>query len=243
MRYFITRSGLFLVVGILICGIGISGCGKSEEAPQKQNSTQTRAMVPGTVGQQDASTADGQSGTPAAGTAASGTTTPAEHPAGQHPDPSTNLQSAQDALNTARNIARDTAAPPDAPSSSAVRKPEQPGRISPPAPPTRPASPTASPTTSPTTSPTRTAPPAPPIPGNGRFSLQLGSYNTAAYAEKKAQELRVQGHPATVERAEVWGRIYYRVFIRGLADRTSAEILGDELRIEMGLDYLVRERK
>ncbi len=235
MRYFITRSGLFLVAGILICGIGISGCGKSEEAPQKQNSTQTRAMVPGTVGQQDASSADGQSGTPAAGTAASGTVTPAEHPAGQQPDQNTHLQSAQDALNTARNIARDTAAPPAAPSSSDVRQPEQPGRISPPAPPTRPASPTAS--------PTRTAPPAPPIPGNGRFSLQLGSYKTAAYAEKKAQELRVQGHPATVERADVWGRIYYRVFIRGLADRTSAEILGDELRVEMGLDYLVRERK
>lgn len=79
--------------------------------------------------------------------------------------------------------------------------------------------------------------------GSGRFSLQLGSYQRASFAEERAQLLRDRGHPATVEQAQVQGRLFHRVFIRGLEDRTAAINLGEELRGELGLDYLVRERK
>jgi len=88
------------------------------------------------------------------------------------------------------------------------------------------------------------APPPPPSApaGNGIFSLQLGSYTIAAFAEEKAAQLRDLGHPATVEEAEVGGQLYHRVFIRGLDDRQSAEKLGEELRSSLGLSYLIRRK-
>ncbi len=80
------------------------------------------------------------------------------------------------------------------------------------------------------------------VAGNGDFSLQLGSFTVARFAEEKAAQLRDLGHPATVEEAEVGGQIYHRVFIRGLADHQSAEKLGEELRSGLGLSYLIRRK-
>jgi len=84
--------------------------------------------------------------------------------------------------------------------------------------------------------------PPPPPAGTGVFSLQLGSYTVAAFAEEKAAELRDLGHPGTVEQAEVGGQLYHRVFIRGLSDRQSAEKLGEELHSSLGLSYLIRRK-
>ncbi len=81
-----------------------------------------------------------------------------------------------------------------------------------------------------------------PAAGDGIFSLQLGSYSVASFAEEKATDLRKLGHPATVEEAEVGGQLYHRVFIRGLADRQSAEKLGEELHTSLGLSYLIRRK-
>ena len=80
------------------------------------------------------------------------------------------------------------------------------------------------------------------VAGNGDFSLQLGSFTVARFAEEKAAQLRDLGHPATVEEAEVGGQMYHRVFIRGLADHQSAEKLGEELRSSLGLSYLIRRK-
>ena len=84
--------------------------------------------------------------------------------------------------------------------------------------------------------------PPPPAAGTGVFSLQLGSFTVAAFAEEKAAELRDLGHPATVEQAEVGGQLYHRVFIRGLSDRQSAEKLGEDLHSSLGLSYLIRRK-
>ena len=84
--------------------------------------------------------------------------------------------------------------------------------------------------------------PTPPAPGNGNFSLQLGSFTVAKFADEKVAQLRELGYPATTEEAEVGGQLYYRVFIRGLSDRPGAEKLGEELRGSLGLSYLIRQK-
>ncbi len=86
------------------------------------------------------------------------------------------------------------------------------------------------------------APKSEPTQGQGLFSLQLGSYTNASQAAEKAAQLRDLGYPGTVEEAEVHGTIYHRVFIRGLADRPSAEKLGEDLHTRLGLSYLIRRK-
>ncbi len=84
-------------------------------------------------------------------------------------------------------------------------------------------------------------PAAPPVPNiSGPYSLQLGSFTVLAVAEEKAANLRELGYPATIEQAEVGGQLYHRLFIRGLADRKSAEKLGEDLHSSLGLSYLVK---
>ncbi len=76
----------------------------------------------------------------------------------------------------------------------------------------------------------------------GPFSLQLGSFKVAASAEKLRSKLNGLGHLATVEKAEVGGVLYHRVFIRGLADRQKADQLGEDLHSRLGLSYLIRRK-
>lgn len=73
------------------------------------------------------------------------------------------------------------------------------------------------------------------------YSLQLGSFTTAAAAQEKSSQLQSLGHTPTIEQAEVNGQLYHRLFIRGLKDRQTAENLGQELRRDLGLNYLVKE--
>ncbi len=83
----------------------------------------------------------------------------------------------------------------------------------------------------------------PPVVFNGGLhSLQLGSFRVSAVAEEKATQLQDLGYPATVEQAEVRGLIYYRVLIRGLADRQSAKMLGEELHSSLGFSYLIKRK-
>ncbi len=76
----------------------------------------------------------------------------------------------------------------------------------------------------------------------GRFSVQLGSFNELPVAEAKAAQLRELGHAAVIEQAEVGGRLYHRLLIRGLPDRASAEKLGEDLHSSLGFSYLVKRR-
>ena len=77
---------------------------------------------------------------------------------------------------------------------------------------------------------------------SGPYSLQLGSFTVLAIAEEKADKLKEMGHAATIEQAEVGGQLYHRLFVRGLADRKSAEKLGEDLHSSLGLSYLVKRR-
>ncbi len=80
--------------------------------------------------------------------------------------------------------------------------------------------------------------PAPTAPG-GDFSLQVGSFRQQENAGKLAAQVQELGYKARVETAVVGGLTYHRVFVRGLADRTEAENLGEELRSRLGINYLV----
>jgi cell division septation protein DedD len=73
----------------------------------------------------------------------------------------------------------------------------------------------------------------------GAFSLQVGSFRQESNAVNLALKIRERGYQPVVEVAEVGGMAYHRVFIRGLADRTQAENIGEELRSGLGINYLV----
>jgi cell division septation protein DedD len=84
---------------------------------------------------------------------------------------------------------------------------------------------------------TRTA--AAPAAG-GPYSLQLGSFAKQDNARKQAERLRGLGYKPAVEVAVLGGQTYHRVFLRGLADQDSARQLGEKIRAETGISYLVR---
>ncbi len=78
--------------------------------------------------------------------------------------------------------------------------------------------------------------------GTGAYSLQLGSFRSEENAW--AQVLRIQelGYKPTVEVASLAGQTYHRVVLRGLADRNEAERLGEHVRSELGITYLIRQK-
>lgn len=78
-----------------------------------------------------------------------------------------------------------------------------------------------------------------PVSSGGTFSLQVGSFRQQANAASLAQKVQKLGYPASIEMAEVGGLMYHRVFVRGQATRAQAEKLGEELRSELGINYLV----
>ena len=91
---------------------------------------------------------------------------------------------------------------------------------------------------------TQAAPPPPPTTSvHGPFSLQLGSFRNQVNAERLADQVRRQGCTPTIETADPGGVRHYRVFVRGLADRAAAEDLGETLRTDLGLTYLILDNR
>jgi len=174
------RNLLIILLLVTLLSWALGGCGKKDEAPAADNTSQTTAMVPGSVAQNDEPVA---------------VEPPVEIPVENVDNPAAVVE---------QPVAAVVEDPPEA----------APETITPP----------------------------PPAPGNGIFSLQLGSYTVAKFAQEKVVELRNLGYPATTEEAEVGGQIYHRVFIRGLSDRQSAEKLGEELHASLGLSYLIRRK-
>lgn len=76
-------------------------------------------------------------------------------------------------------------------------------------------------------------------PAGGSFSLQVGSFRQEENAVNLAKKVKDLGYPSSIEIGDVGGLIYHRVFIRGFGDRVQAEKLGEELRSELGINYLV----
>lgn len=111
---------------------------------------------------------------------------------------------------------------------------------------TKPAATAAAPTQTPTT-PAATTDRKPAVQetgnpsGGGEYSLQLGSFRARANAEARAQLVRDTGYAPRIVSAEVGEFTYYRVMIPGLADRSTAERVGAELKDLLGIDYLVKK--
>lgn len=76
----------------------------------------------------------------------------------------------------------------------------------------------------------------------GDYSLQLGSFRSAANARAQVERIGTLGHQPEVEVATLGGQTYHRVVLRGLADRAEAERLGENIHSRLGITYLIRQR-
>ncbi len=75
----------------------------------------------------------------------------------------------------------------------------------------------------------------------GTFSLQLGSYRNLDNARAQAARIEALGYTPVLESAVVGGQTHHRVLLRGLADRAEAARVGERLRTELGITYLIRQ--
>ncbi len=78
--------------------------------------------------------------------------------------------------------------------------------------------------------------------GTGEYSLQLGSFRSAANARAEVERIAAFGHTTEVEVATLGGQTYHRVVLRGLADRAAAERLGEDISSQLGITYLIRRK-
>jgi DedD protein len=76
----------------------------------------------------------------------------------------------------------------------------------------------------------------------GTISLQLGSFRSAENARAEVKRIAALGHLPVVEVASLGGQTYHRVVLRGLADRNEAERLGENIRSQLGITYLIRQK-
>ncbi len=74
----------------------------------------------------------------------------------------------------------------------------------------------------------------------GIYSLQLGSFQRQAFAEKRAEDVQNAGFDPVVEEVDLAGQIYYRVLVRGISDREMAQELGQDLGAQLGITYLIK---
>jgi len=75
----------------------------------------------------------------------------------------------------------------------------------------------------------------------GPYCLQVGSFQTTARAERRAAELEASGYTVKIVEAMVHGTQYYRVYLPNLPTEADAQHLGENLRQNLGFDYLVRK--
>ena len=78
--------------------------------------------------------------------------------------------------------------------------------------------------------------------GDGAFSLQLGSFRNANYARVQAERINGMGYFPVIEVASLAGQTYHRVVLQGLPDRDEAERLGELIRSQLGITYLIRRK-
>lgn len=78
--------------------------------------------------------------------------------------------------------------------------------------------------------------------GTGAYSLQLGSFRSAANAEAEVARIAALGRTPDIEVATLGGQTYHRVVLHGLADRAEAERLGEEIHSQLGITYLIRQK-
>jgi cell division septation protein DedD len=74
----------------------------------------------------------------------------------------------------------------------------------------------------------------------GPFSLQLGSFTNVDNARKQGDRIRGLGHDPVIEASSLGGQIYHRVMLKGFRNQSEATRLGEKIRSELGIAYLVR---
>jgi cell division septation protein DedD len=74
----------------------------------------------------------------------------------------------------------------------------------------------------------------------GPYCLQLGSFRHLQAAQKLAGELAAANLQAAIVEAEVNGELFHRVWVPHLESREDAARLGERLKAELGISYLVR---
>ncbi len=80
-----------------------------------------------------------------------------------------------------------------------------------------------------------------PSAGKGGYSLQLGSFRSVDNARAQVERIQGLGLKPTVEVATLGGQTYHRVVLHGPADRSEAERLGEHIRSQLGITYLIRQ--
>jgi cell division septation protein DedD len=79
-----------------------------------------------------------------------------------------------------------------------------------------------------------------PAPG-GAFSLQLGSFRSLDNARRLVGRVENLGYAPVLESVVIGGETHHRVVLRGLPDRAEAASVGERLRSELGITYLIRQ--
>lgn len=79
-----------------------------------------------------------------------------------------------------------------------------------------------------------------PAPG-GAFSLQLGSFRSLDNARRLVGRVEALGYAPVLESVVIGGETHHRVVLRGLPDRAEAAAVGERLRSELGITYLIRQ--
>lgn len=74
----------------------------------------------------------------------------------------------------------------------------------------------------------------------GPYSLQLGSFTNVDNARRQGDRIRSLGYDPVIEASNLGGQVYHRVMLKGFRDMAEASRLGEKIRSELGIAYLVR---
>lgn len=76
--------------------------------------------------------------------------------------------------------------------------------------------------------------------GTGAYSLQLGSFTNLGNARQQADRIRALGYSPVIEETVLAGETYHRVMLEKVGDMAEASRLGELIRSELDIAYLVR---
>ncbi|MBU8870255.1 MAG: SPOR domain-containing protein [Gemmatimonadales bacterium] len=74
----------------------------------------------------------------------------------------------------------------------------------------------------------------------GPYSLQLGSFQKRSFAEERLGQVLATGLKPVIETVDVNGDTYFRVMVRGISDRSTAQQVGEKLRSRLDITYLIK---
>ena len=76
--------------------------------------------------------------------------------------------------------------------------------------------------------------------GTGTYSLQLGSFTNLGNARLQADRIKALGYSPVIEETVLAGETYHRVMLPKVGDMAEASRLGELIRSELDIAYLVR---